>query len=155
MGREGATRWGFTALNLAKTYLAPLLFRPLAFARGLRLLFGDQAMVCRREAFRACGGFDDTLPLMEDAELCLRIASVGRMRLIRHCVRTSDRRVARWGLRRAWPSISGWESCGAWEFRPKGSSASIPTCAEAEETGDAGRQLSRPRYRARRCAGGA
>ena len=36
--------WFNTAHNFFKTYYAPLLFRPLSFVRGLRLLFGDQSM---------------------------------------------------------------------------------------------------------------
>ncbi|MEM6845682.1 MAG: glycosyltransferase [Bacteroidota bacterium] len=51
------TRWLTTALNFTKTYLAPLLYRPdRFFLHHLRLLFGDQAMFCRRADFFRCGG---------------------------------------------------------------------------------------------------
>ena len=37
-----------TALHVLKTRLGPLLFRPLAALAGLKLFFGDQAMVVQR-----------------------------------------------------------------------------------------------------------
>lgn len=95
------TRWGITGLNLAKTYLAPLLFRPLLFGRGLRLLFGDQVMITRRQTFWRGGGFDETLPLLEDGDLCLRLVKLGRIRLIHRTVVSSDRRVQAWGACKA------------------------------------------------------
>jgi glycosyltransferase involved in cell wall biosynthesis len=49
-GRE-TTRWGVSLHNYLKTYYAPLLFRPHLFFQGLRLLFGDQVMFCRRADF--------------------------------------------------------------------------------------------------------
>lgn len=45
------TRWGVSLHNYLKTYYAPLLFRPHLFFQGLRLLFGDQVMFCRRADF--------------------------------------------------------------------------------------------------------
>jgi rSAM/selenodomain-associated transferase 2 len=97
MAGAETTRWDISALNLLKTYLAPLLFRPHLFLRGLRLLFGDQAMICRRETFWRCGGFDEALPIMEDGDLCLRMLPQGRIVLINRVVQSSDRRVRRWG----------------------------------------------------------
>jgi len=97
MAGAETTRWDISILNLLKTYLAPLLFRPHLFLRGLRLLFGDQAMICRRETFWRCGGFDETLPIMEDGDLCLRMLPQGRIVLIHRVVQSSDRRVQRWG----------------------------------------------------------
>jgi rSAM/selenodomain-associated transferase 2 len=101
MGDGSATRWGISTLNLLKTYLAPLLFRPHLFLRGLRLLFGDQVMLCRRGDFRRCGGFDAGLPILEDGDLCLRLVRLGRLVLIHRVVESSDRRVQRWGAARA------------------------------------------------------
>ncbi|SBO43365.1 TIGR04283 family arsenosugar biosynthesis glycosyltransferase [Cyanobium sp. NIES-981] len=101
MGDGTATRWGISALNLLKTYLAPLLFRPHLFVRGLRLLFGDQVMLCRRSDFWGCGGFDAALPILEDGDLCLRLVRRGRIVLINRVVESSDRRVQRWGPGRA------------------------------------------------------
>ena len=46
---------------------------------GLRLLFGDQVMITRRETFWAAGGFDEALPLLEDGDLCLRLQKQGRI----------------------------------------------------------------------------
>lgn len=92
------TRWGISLHNALKTYYAPLLFRPhLFFGRGLRLLFGDQVMFCRRQDFQACGGFDSALPIMEEADLCLKLCRLGRIRQVNRVVQSSDRRVAAWG----------------------------------------------------------
>lgn len=95
------TRWGTSLHNYLKTYYAPLLFRPHLFIKGLRLLFGDQVMFCRSQAFWACGGFDPALPIMEDGDLCLQLAHLGRIRLVNRVVCSSDRRVAQWGPLRA------------------------------------------------------
>lgn len=95
------TRWGISLHNYLKTYYAPLLFRPHLFGRGLRLLFGDQVMFVRRFDFWECGGFDLTLPIMEEADLCLKLVKRGRIRLVNRVVQSSDRRVARWGSLKA------------------------------------------------------
>ncbi len=90
-------RWGTTFHNWIKTWYVPLLFRPHLFLRGGRLLFGDHAMFFRRADFLAVGGCDETLTVMEDADLCLRLVRRGRVRLVNRLVVTSDRRVAAWG----------------------------------------------------------
>lgn len=95
------TRWGTSLHNYLKTFYAPLLFRPHLFLRGLRLLFGDQVIFCHTKAFWACGGFDPTMPIMEDGDLCLRLVQQGRIRLVNRVVYSSDRRVAKWGPLRA------------------------------------------------------
>jgi rSAM/selenodomain-associated transferase 2 len=95
-GPSGPRRFT-TAHNWLKTWYAPLLFRPLHFLKGGRLLFGDHAMFARRTAFDAIGGFDETLGIMEDADLCTRIVPEGRTRLLPQKVLTSDRRIAAWG----------------------------------------------------------
>ena len=84
-----------------RTWYAPLLFRPLLFLRGVRLLFGDHAMFFRRADFLAVGGCDPTLLVMEEADLCIRFHRLGRTRLVNRVVITSDRRVADWGALRA------------------------------------------------------
>jgi len=73
----------------------------LLFLRGARLLFGDHAMFFRRADFLAVGGCDASLRVMEDADLCIRLCRVGRVRLVNRVVITSDRRVAAWGALRA------------------------------------------------------
>lgn len=96
------TRWGISLHHYLKTYYAPLLFKPhLFFWKGLRLLFGDQVMFCRRTDFFDCGGFDDDLPIMEDGDLCLKLVKKGRIQMVNRIVQTSDRRVAKWGALKA------------------------------------------------------
>lgn len=91
------TRWGISLHNYLKTYYAPLIFRPHRFLKGLRLLFGDQVICCRRSDFWACGGFNPELPIMEEADLCLKLNQHGKIRQINRVVQSSDRRVAYWG----------------------------------------------------------
>jgi len=95
------TRWGVSLHNYLKTYYAPLLFRPHLFFKGLRLLFGDQVMFCRRPDFWDCGGFDSTLPILEEGDLCLKLVERGRICQVNRIVQSSDRRVARWGSLKA------------------------------------------------------
>lgn len=101
MAGSQTTRWGVSLHNYLKTYYAPLLFHPLLFFKGLRILFGDQVIFCRRQAFWDCNGFDSTLPIMEDADLCLKLVQKGRIRQVNRIVQTSDRRVAHWGSAKA------------------------------------------------------
>lgn len=69
MAGAKTTCWGITLHNSIKTHYAALLFRPIRYFRdGLRVLFGDQVMFCRRADFWACGGFDPALSIMEDAD---------------------------------------------------------------------------------------
>lgn len=91
------TRWGVSLHNYLKTYYAPLLFRPHLFFKGLRLLFGDQVMFCRRADFWAVGGFNIAMPIMEEADLCLKLVKLGRICQVNRIVQSSDRRVAHWG----------------------------------------------------------
>lgn len=89
-----------TAHNFIKTWYAPILFRPLSFFRGCRLLFGDQVITCRRDDFMAVGGFDETQTIMEEAALCLAMVRGrrGKVRQVPRKVWSSDRRVAKWGF---------------------------------------------------------
>ncbi|MEZ0608894.1 TIGR04283 family arsenosugar biosynthesis glycosyltransferase [Fibrella sp. WM1] len=96
------TRWLTSLHNFLKTYYAPLLFRPhLFFFRGARLLFGDQAIFCRRAQFLAIGGYADDMPIMEEADLLLKLVRYGRVRQVSRLVESSDRRVAKWGFWKA------------------------------------------------------
>jgi rSAM/selenodomain-associated transferase 2 len=101
MAGSHTTRWGVSLHNYLKTYYAPLIFRPHLFLKGLRLLFGDQVMFCRREDFWGCGGFDAAMPIMEEADLCLKLVRRGRIRQVNRVVQSCDRRVAQWGSLRA------------------------------------------------------
>jgi rSAM/selenodomain-associated transferase 2 len=101
MAGTETTRWGISLHNYLKTYYAPLLFRPHRYFKGLRLLFGDQVMFCRRSDFQDCGGFDPTLPIMEEADLCLKLLPYGCIRQVNRVVQSSDRRVAKWGSMKA------------------------------------------------------
>lgn len=95
------TRWGTSFHNFIKTYYAPLFFRPLLFLRGGRLLFGDQVLFCRRADFLEVGGFNPNLPIMEEADLCIKLTRLGRIKQLNRVVQSSDRRVARWGAVKA------------------------------------------------------
>lgn len=101
-GKNGVRRVT-TAHNFIKTWYAPMLFRPISFLRGCRLLFGDQVIICRRADFEAIGGWSTEQTIMEEADLCLRMvrAGRGRVRQVPRKVWSSDRRVAEWGFWRA------------------------------------------------------
>ena len=101
MAGSVTTRWGVSLHNYLKTYYAPLIFRPHLFIKGLRLLFGDQVMFCRRHDFWQVGGFDSAIPILEEADLCLKLVQLGRIRQVNRIVQSSDRRVARWGSLKA------------------------------------------------------
>lgn len=94
-------RWVTSFHNWIKTWYAPMLFRPHLFLRGVRLLFGDHAMFFRRDQFLSVGGFDPGSAVMEEADLCIKLAPLGRTRLVNRVILTSDRRVAAWGEWRA------------------------------------------------------
>ena len=95
------TRWGTTAHNWAKAWYAPLLFRPDLFFRGVRLLFGDHAMFFRRDQFLAVGACDPDARIMEEADMCIRLGALGRVKMVPRVVETSDRRIAEWGALKA------------------------------------------------------
>lgn len=91
------TRWVTSAHNFIKTWYAPLVTRPHLFLRGVRLLFGDHAMFFRREDFLSIGGCTPGDMVMEEADLCVKFAALGRIRMVPRIVHTSDRRIAAWG----------------------------------------------------------
>jgi rSAM/selenodomain-associated transferase 2 len=96
------TRTFTSSLNYIKTHLCPLIYRPYHyFFRGLRLLFGDQVMFCRKADFIHIGGFNENSPIMEEAEFCLRINKLGYIRQLATKVYSSDRRVSRLGIWKA------------------------------------------------------
>ena len=90
-------RWGTTLHNWAKTWYAPLITRPHLFLRGVRLLFGDHAMFFRRADFLAVGGCTPGDAVMEEADLCVKFARLGKVKMVARRVYTSDRRIEAWG----------------------------------------------------------
>ena len=101
MAGSATTRWGVSLHNYLKTYYAPLIFRPHLFFKGLRLLFGDQVIFCRHADFWKVDGFDSAMPILEEADLCLKLVQLGRICQVNRIVQSSDRRVARWGSLKA------------------------------------------------------
>lgn len=67
--------------------------------RLLRLPYGDQALFVRADAYREAGGFRE-LPIMEDAELVLRMRRRGRLALLPMAATTSARRWESMGVLR-------------------------------------------------------
>ncbi len=89
--------------NHVKTYLGAFIYSPIrCVGFGFRLLFGDQAMFCRKSEFIQVGGFNHELPVMEDADLCMRLNRLGCIKQIRQKVYSSDRRVERLGMMHAY-----------------------------------------------------
>ena len=69
---------------------------------------GDQTQFCRATDFRAVGGFNSELIIMEDADLCIRMheqagegSKRGRVRMLPTVVQTSGRRISSWGAFRS------------------------------------------------------
>lgn len=58
-------------------------------------------MFCRRQDFWQAGGFDAAMPIMEEADLCLKLTRYGRIAQVNRVVQSSDRRVAHWGIWKA------------------------------------------------------
>ncbi|MEB3330877.1 MAG: TIGR04283 family arsenosugar biosynthesis glycosyltransferase [Synechococcaceae cyanobacterium] len=59
--------------------------------------YGDQGLLLQAASLRACGGIQ-TLPLMEDLDLVLRLARLGPIRLLAGAVQVSERRWRRLGV---------------------------------------------------------
>ncbi|NMW32897.1 glycosyltransferase [Altererythrobacter sp. RZ02] len=91
------TRWFTTFHNWIKTWYAPIITRPHLFVRGVRLLFGDHAMFFRRAQFLEIGGCTPSDAVMEEADLCVKFARLGKTKMVRRWVHTSDRRITAWG----------------------------------------------------------
>lgn len=89
-------RWFTTAHNWWKTYY-PLVTHPHLFVRGVRLLFGDHAMFFRRADYLRIGGIPADATIMEEADLCIGFARIGKLKMTTKPVITSDRRIAAWG----------------------------------------------------------
>jgi rSAM/selenodomain-associated transferase 2 len=94
--RPGVVAGAFRTRTVADrpTWIEPVL--PLADtrARYTRTPYGDQALFCRADAYRAAGGFPPQ-PLHEDLELARRLRKVGRLRVCDAEVLVSARRYER------------------------------------------------------------
>ncbi len=66
-------------------------------SRTCGLIYGDQAIFARREAFERAGGYRK-LPLMEDVDCVNRLKRLGKLRVLDEKVLTSARRWERGGI---------------------------------------------------------
>lgn len=88
-----------TLHNRIKTYYAPFIYNPYrTLFKGLRLLFGDQLLFCRKPDYLTSGGFNAEMMIMEEADLCVKMNRLGRIKQIPQKVYSSDRRVVKWGV---------------------------------------------------------
>ncbi len=101
-GKEKVRRF-ISFQNHFKTYFGALFYSPIrCLGFGFRLLFGDQVMFCRKSDFVKVGGFNVDLPIMEDADLCMKLNKLGCIRQLKIKVYSSDRRVAKLGMIKAY-----------------------------------------------------
>ena len=100
--RGEKTRKVISFHNYIKTYYAPFLYNPYrTLFKGLKLLFGDQVIFCRKADYVKAGGFDLNQYVMEEAAFCLRMNKLGRITQLNDKVYSSDRRVVKWGVLKA------------------------------------------------------
>ncbi len=83
--REAAARTSFEVAGLSPPFQEALLTNPVEVLVSTFVLFNQVAAI-RREAFDAVGGFDETLRLLEDYELSLRIATLGPWGVLREAL---------------------------------------------------------------------
>ena len=62
--------------------------------------FGDQSLFITKEVFEKCGGFDETLLMMEDQEIIHRIKKHGKFLVMNEAVTTSARKYVDNGIYR-------------------------------------------------------
>lgn len=75
--RDGSLLRFMTCHHLVKSYYLVMLARPIMWLRGGLALFGDQTLFCRAADFHSVGGYDETLPIMEDVQLCITMHEAG------------------------------------------------------------------------------
>lgn len=80
-----AARTSFELAGLAPPFQEALLSNPVEVLVSTFVLFNQVAAI-RRTAFEAVGGFDETLRLLEDYELSLRIATLGPWGVLREAL---------------------------------------------------------------------
>lgn len=83
--REVVAKTSFGLAGLAPPFQEALLTNPVEVLVSTFVLFNQVAAI-RREAFEAVGGFDETLRLLEDYELSLRIATLGPWGVLREAL---------------------------------------------------------------------
>jgi hypothetical protein len=81
----------WTVADTRPVWWSPLLHLADVRSRYTRVPYGDQALFVRTWAFWRAGGFP-VQPLMEDAELALRLRRLGRIRTVPARVTVSGRR---------------------------------------------------------------
>lgn len=98
--RNERVLWFPTIHQYVSYIIYPFLLRPIDCVKGLRCLFGDQCMFCRIKDFSKVK-FDESLVIMEDVDLCLRMQRMvpgGRVaRVASSWSVTSGRRIQAWG----------------------------------------------------------
>jgi len=95
------TYWAMSYHNVFKSDFYTAILYPKRYVLGLKLLFGDQGIFCRLNDFKAVDGYDETLPIMEDADLCVRMQKYGcaKKKSTTSCVRLVDRVITTSGRR--------------------------------------------------------
>ena len=92
---EKTTRFIRFGYRFASVFLAKL-----SFAMHKPAISGSNFAI-RRSAFRACGGFDESLATYEDLDLAHRLGKRGKVVYVDDAVvATSSRRIVKWGVAR-------------------------------------------------------
>lgn len=92
LGSDGAVAGAFRLAIGSKGRWFRFIERAVALrCRVLGLVYGDQALFVKREAFFRAGGFK-SLPLMEDVDCVKRLRKLGSVALLTESVTTSARR---------------------------------------------------------------
>ena len=82
---------------------SPRFYRYLAAKSALNLpgtVFGDQGLMVTRHAWSRAGGYDESLPILEDVEVVQRLMLSGQLFLLSGTLTTSSRRYQRDGVLR-------------------------------------------------------
>jgi len=80
---------------------------------------GDQGLLLAKDSFRSLGGFDESMPFLEDQRIAAKIRSAGKWITLPGCLKTSARRFETEGFHRRYILMSmmmGLYSVGAEEF---------------------------------------
>lgn len=102
-GEDGRCAGHFPLRFLRTTARNRLAYRYLeekSACNRVHTINGDQGLLLRREFFRELGGFDDTLPFLEDQRLAGKIRAQGRWITLPGILQTSARRFESEGFHR-------------------------------------------------------